>query len=142
MATSTTHASVDQLEQLRRHNVRIAIDDFGTGYSSLSYVSRLPVDIVKIDSSFIQTPHQPGAETPDWAFIRAILHLVDTLHLQTVAEGVETLEQAEALRGLGYPLALAQGYLFARPMSRELLGEVLSNSDRAPGGTPDGSESS
>src|SRR5262249_55265398 len=127
-------SSVDPLQRLRSHNVRIAIDDFGTGYSSLSYVSRLPVDIVKIDSSFIQTPHEPGAEIPDWAFVRAILNVVDTLHLQMVVEGIETLEQAEALRALRYPFALAQGYLFARPMPPELLGEaLLSDSDKAPG---------
>jgi diguanylate cyclase (GGDEF)-like protein len=130
MATYTAHGSIDQLERLRRNNVRIAIDDFGTGYSSLSYVSRLPVDVVKIDSSFIQTPQHSGAGTPDWAFIRAILNVVDTLHLQIVVEGIETVEQAEALRTLRYPFALAQGYLFARPMPPELLGETLSDSDK------------
>jgi EAL domain-containing protein (putative c-di-GMP-specific phosphodiesterase class I) len=59
MATSTTSQAMAQLDRLREHNVRIAIDDFGTGYSSLAYIARLPVDIVKIDSSFLQDPAQP-----------------------------------------------------------------------------------
>jgi len=118
MATSTTSQAMAQLDRLREHNVRIAIDDFGTGYSSLAYIARLPVDIVKIDSSFLQDPALAGpthadVDSPDWAFVRAIFELMDTLHLQTVAEGVETLQQAEALRRLRHPLA--QGYLFGRP---------------------------
>ena len=116
-----------QLDRLRTRKVRIAIDDFGTGYSSLAYVARLPVDIVKIDSSFLQGPAQAGVDSPDWAFTRAIFELVDTLHLQSVAEGVETLEQAAALRSLGHPLA--QGYLFGRAMPPQMLDQVLSTSD-------------
>jgi diguanylate cyclase (GGDEF)-like protein len=131
MATSTTSQAMAQLDRLRTHKVRIAIDDFGTGYSSLAYVARLPVDIVKIDSSFLQGPAHAGIDSPDWAFIRAIFELVDTLHLQTVAEGVETLEQAEELRRLRHPLA--QGYLFGRAMSPEMLDQTLSHSDGALG---------
>jgi EAL domain-containing protein (putative c-di-GMP-specific phosphodiesterase class I) len=129
MATSTGSQAMAQLDQLRAHNVRIAIDDFGTGYSSLAYVARLPVDIVKIDSSFLQGPAQAGVDSPDWAFTRAIFELVDTLHLQAVAEGVETLEQAAAMRRLGHPLA--QGYLFGRATASEILDEMLSTSDVA-----------
>jgi EAL domain-containing protein (putative c-di-GMP-specific phosphodiesterase class I) len=127
MATSTTSQAMAQLDRLRTRKVRIAIDDFGTGYSSLAYVARLPVDIVKIDSSFLQGPDHAGVDSPDWAFIRAIFELVDTLHLQSVAEGVETLEQAEALRRLGHPLA--QGFLFGRAMPSEILDQILSTSD-------------
>jgi diguanylate cyclase (GGDEF)-like protein len=129
MATSTANQAMAQLDRLRTHDIRIAIDDFGTGYSSLAYVARLPVDIVKIDSSFLRGLAQAGIDSPDWSFSRAIFELVETLNLQTVAEGVETLEQAEALRRLQHPLA--QGYLFGRPMPPEMLDQVLSHSDGA-----------
>jgi EAL domain-containing protein (putative c-di-GMP-specific phosphodiesterase class I) len=129
MATSTTSQAMAQLDRLRTGRVRIAIDDFGTGYSSLAYVARLPIDIVKIDSSFLQGTDHTGVDSPDWAFIRAIFDLVDTLHLQSVAEGVETLEQAEALRRLRHPLA--QGYLFGRAMPPQMIDQTLSHSDGA-----------
>jgi diguanylate cyclase (GGDEF)-like protein len=124
VATSTVSDAMNQFERLRSHGVRVAIDDFGTGYSSLAYVSHLPVDIVKIDSSFVQKPTGPGFEAQKWAFTRAILHMVEAMQLQAVAEGVETLEQAEALRRLRCPLA--QGYLFAKPMPRETFERALS----------------
>jgi diguanylate cyclase (GGDEF)-like protein len=127
MASSTANRAMAQLNRLRTHQIRIAIDDFGTGYSSLAYVARLPVDIVKIDSSFVQGLANGGVDSPDSAFLGAIFDLVETLNLPTVTEGVETLEQAEALRGLQHPLA--QGYLFGRPMRREMIDQVLSDSD-------------
>lgn len=86
------------MKRLRSHGVRVAIDDFGTGYSSLAYVSHLPVDIVKIDSSFVQYPTGPGFGAQKWTFTRAILQLVEAMRRPAVAEGVETPEQAEALR--------------------------------------------
>jgi diguanylate cyclase (GGDEF)-like protein len=102
-----------QLRRLRDRGVRVAIDDFGTGYSSLSYVAKLPVDIVKVDKSFTQEP--AGGDRAGWAFINAILRLVESLDLIAIVEGVETAEQAEALRRLRCPLV--QGYHFARPVS-------------------------
>jgi EAL domain-containing protein (putative c-di-GMP-specific phosphodiesterase class I) len=74
MATSTANPAMAQLDRLRTHHIRIAIDDFGAGYSSLSYLARLPVDIVKIDSSF--APGLTQGDSPDWAFSRAIFDLV------------------------------------------------------------------
>jgi diguanylate cyclase (GGDEF)-like protein len=127
MATSTANQAMAQLERLRTHQIRIAIDDFGTGYSSLANVARLPVDIVKIDSSFVQGLSQGDIESPDWAFLRGIFNLVEALNLPTVTEGVETLEQAEALRKLQHPIV--QGFLFGRPMKREMLNQILSDSD-------------
>jgi diguanylate cyclase len=127
VATSAASRPMDQLHRLRGHGVRVAIDDFGTGYSSLANVARLPVDIIKIDSAFVQNPELPetgGSE--GWAFTRAILSMVEALRLQAVAEGVETLEQAEALRRLRCPLA--QGFLFARPMPASVLSEALAES--------------
>jgi diguanylate cyclase len=104
-------SSIEQLQALRRTGVTIAIDDFGTGYSSLSYLQRLPVDIVKIDRSFVSEVAS-GARAA--AFVRAILQLCRTIELRTVAEGVETPEQAAALRRLHCDLA--QGYFFAHPL--------------------------
>ena len=126
MATSTADQTMAQLNRLRTHEIRIAIDDFGTGYSSLAYVARLPVDIVKIDSSFVQGLTHGDVDSPDWAFLRAIFDLVETLNLPTVTEGVETLEQADGLCRLHHPIA--QGFLFGRPMLPEMLNQVLSDS--------------
>jgi len=122
-----TAIAIDQLRDLRGRGIRVAVDDFGTGYSSLSYLSRLPVDIIKLDQSFA---HEPGADTrPDsWAFVRAILQLIDNLGLLTVAEGIETREQATILRELGCPLA--QGYVFARPVSARSITRMLQQNPR------------
>jgi diguanylate cyclase len=132
VATSAASHAMDQLHRLRGHGVRVAIDDFGTGYSSLANVARLPVDIIKIDSAFVQNPEPPDTGGSDgWAFTKAILNMVEALRLQAVAEGVETLEQAEALRRLRCPLA--QGFLFARPMPAPVLSQALADSQALAG---------
>ncbi|WP_436535497.1 putative bifunctional diguanylate cyclase/phosphodiesterase [Actinoplanes sp. HUAS TT8] len=102
------------LRTLREHGVRIALDDFGTGYSSLQYLTRLPVDILKIDRSFVAEldETQEGA-----AVTEAIIRLAQVLHLSIVAEGVETEQQARELRELG--CEIGQGYLYARPLTPE-----------------------
>ncbi|MEV4512078.1 bifunctional diguanylate cyclase/phosphodiesterase [Dactylosporangium sp. NPDC049525] len=99
------------LDGLRTHGIRVAIDDFGTGYSSLSYLTQLPVDILKIDRSFVPTDTAAAGE--DHAFTRAVLQLGTSRHLPAIAEGIETQEQAQLLHDLG--CRLAQGYHFARP---------------------------
>lgn len=99
------------LRELKHLGVRIAIDDFGTGYSSLSYLRDFPVDIVKIDRSFISRVTPGSHET---ALTAAIIHLADTLHLEAIAEGIETAEQLEALRAVG--CAKGQGFYFTEPM--------------------------
>jgi diguanylate cyclase (GGDEF)-like protein/PAS domain S-box-containing protein len=104
-------AAITILTALRRLGVRLALDDFGTGYSSLSYLQRLPVDILKIDRSFVV---DVARSIEDSALARGILTLAQTLGLETVAEGIETAEQLAALRELG--CQLGQGYLFARPL--------------------------
>ncbi|SEO61403.1 diguanylate cyclase (GGDEF) domain-containing protein [Trujillonella endophytica] len=101
---------VDQLQALRRLGVRIAIDDFGTGYSSLSYLRRLPADIIKIDRSFVQDLDSGGRST---TLVASIIELARSLHLEVVAEGVETPEQRAVLGELA--CSHAQGYLFGRP---------------------------
>jgi EAL domain-containing protein (putative c-di-GMP-specific phosphodiesterase class I) len=119
-ATVTT-----QLQLLRDRGVRIAIDDFGTGYSSLAYLRQLPVDILKMDGSFTSDHVQTG-EARDHAFVRAIVELANSLGLRTIAEAVETGEQATRLAALGCDLA--QGYHFARPGPPEATEAVLTAS--------------
>jgi diguanylate cyclase (GGDEF)-like protein len=99
-----------RLTRLRGLGVRIAIDDFGTGYSSLSYLRRLPVDMVKIDRSFVQDLAVGGTAT---TLVSSIIELARSLHLDVVAEGVETEQQATILRDLR--CSRAQGFLYARP---------------------------
>jgi len=113
-------AVVVRLEELRRLGVRIAIDDFGTGHSSLSYLRTLPVDVLKIDKSFIDGiasgPH-------DSALARAVIRLAATLRLDAVAEGVSDDRQLAQLRRLRCPYG--QGYLFSPPKPPETLAELL-----------------
>lgn len=103
--------SVAVLRELRELGVQIALDDFGIGYSSLSYLSRLPIDVIKIDRSFILPVGKVAAAE---AIPTAIIAMARSLGLRVVAEGVETLEQAEFLDRQG--ASELQGYLFARPM--------------------------
>ena len=102
---------VTRLHELRAMGVRIAIDDFGTGYSSLSYLQHLPIDVLKIDKSFVD---QLGLGADGSSMAKVIIHIARTLGLQVVAEGVERCEQYDALDRLGCDLA--QGFLLARPL--------------------------
>jgi EAL domain-containing protein (putative c-di-GMP-specific phosphodiesterase class I) len=118
-----TDATVARLEQLKELGVRLAVDDFGTGYSSLSYLQRFPIDILKIDRSFVAGI---DGEAEDSALARAIVRLAQTLQLDAVAEGVETEEQLERLRELG--CRFAQGYYVSMPQPAEALGDLLKTS--------------
>jgi len=104
-------AATTTLTTLRRVGVRIAIDDFGTGYSSLSYLSQLPVDILEVDKSFID---KVTTEEHARSATLAILDMSHTMRLQTVAEGVETAEQAQWLTEM--KCGRAQGFLWPRPV--------------------------
>ena len=112
--------AVPMLNSLKEMGVRIAIDDFGTGYSSLSYLHRFPVDILKIDRSFVSRLSGPNA---DESLVHSIVQLGQTLQLQTIAEGIEEHGQLLALRRLG--CELAQGFHFGRPGPPESVADLL-----------------
>jgi EAL domain-containing protein (putative c-di-GMP-specific phosphodiesterase class I) len=98
-------------EALKALEATVAMDDFGTGYSSLAYLQRLPIDVLKIDKSFVSGMMvDPDAV----AIVRAVLSLADALGMSTTAEGIETVELATTLAALG--CASGQGYYFARPL--------------------------
>jgi sensor c-di-GMP phosphodiesterase-like protein len=96
-----------RLERIRDLGVRVAIDDFGTGYSSLAYLRRLPVDVVKIDRAFVRDARTDRVAE---AIIRMVNSIAADLGVETIAEGIETVEDRRALRALG--ARLAQGFLF------------------------------
>ena len=100
-----------ELVKIKSMGISIAIDDFGSGYSSLNYLKRLPVDVLKIDRSFIQ---EIETDPSDSAIVSGIIGLAQNLEMKTVAEGVETEAQREMLRALGCDSF--QGYLVAKPL--------------------------
>jgi PAS domain S-box-containing protein len=113
-------ANIATLRALRAHGVRIALDDFGTGYSSLSYLTRMPINNLKVDRSFVS-----GMMTGDenLAIVRAVLAMAGSLGIRVTAEGVETLAQAQALRALSCDSL--QGYYFSRPVPAEAVPALL-----------------
>ena len=108
------------LNRLSRRGVRLAIDDFGSGYASLSHLKQLPVDVLKIDKSFVQNM---GTNDEDDAIVRSTIELAHSLGLGVVAEGVESEEILERLAALGCDLA--QGYCLSRPVPAADLSHVL-----------------
>jgi EAL domain-containing protein (putative c-di-GMP-specific phosphodiesterase class I) len=110
----------ETLLELRRLGVRLAIDDFGTGYSSLTRLQLFPVDVVKIDRSFVAGL---GTNPRDTAIVRGVIDLAHALDLVVVAEGIERAEQLEELRSLRCDLA--QGYLFAPPEPADVVDRRL-----------------
>jgi diguanylate cyclase (GGDEF)-like protein/PAS domain S-box-containing protein len=115
-----TEATIAKLQLLKDLGVRLAIDDFGTGYSSLSYLQRFPVDILKIDKSFVDKLGQ-GSEGN--AVAKAIIMMGDSLNLKTIAEGIEHPEQIGELKSLG--CGAGQGYHFAKPLNQEDMANFL-----------------
>ena len=116
-----TEAAIARLEELKALGVGLAIDDFGTGYSSLSYLRRFPVDQLKVDRSFVDGL---TTSTQDRAIVASVINLGHALGIHVVAEGVETIEQLEALGELGCDLA--QGFNWDQPASPEIIGAWLS----------------
>lgn len=115
-----SEAILSTLKKLKALGVRLAIDDFGTGYSSLGYLRRFPVDILKIDRSFVASLNHG---TDQVSLVRSILRLGRSMHLEMVAEGVEQPEQAQVLKSLG--ARLVQGFLLAAPMEAEAFDALL-----------------
>jgi diguanylate cyclase (GGDEF)-like protein/PAS domain S-box-containing protein len=113
-------ASVERLCALKELGVRLAIDNFGTGYSSLGHLRRIPIDVLKIDRSFVSDLHD---STEAVAIVHSLIDLGRTLDLDLVAEGVELEDQYEALRD--QDCDQAQGFLFARPLAPEVLAALL-----------------
>src|SRR5690606_29515737 len=103
--------TMETLSMLKQLGLRLALDDFGTGYSSLAYLQRLPIDILKIDKAFVQGL---GSNHSDLEIIRLMMALAQTLDLETVAEGVENMDQITELKKIGCDLG--QGYLFSPPL--------------------------
>jgi diguanylate cyclase (GGDEF)-like protein/PAS domain S-box-containing protein len=115
-----TAATLNRLFQLKSLGVRLAIDDFGTGYSSFAYLRRFPIDILKIDKSFVDgVATEPTAS----ALVDAMIRIGKTLRLETVAEGIEHIEQADRLRAL--QCDIGQGYLFSRPLPSDAITTFL-----------------
>ena len=104
-------SAADLINDLAHMGVEVALDDFGTGYSSLSYLKRFRLGCLKVDRSFVSGAH---SNIGDQSIVRAVIALGKTLDMKIVAEGVETLEQANFLRQVGCDDA--QGYFYARPV--------------------------
>ncbi len=112
------------LTALRKLRVKIDMDDFGTGYSSLACLQELPIDILKIDRSFIENMERNRNCA---AMVHAVANLSRSLGLAAVAEGIETAEQLAMLRTIGCPFG--QGYFFSRPMAADEVAEYLDRLD-------------
>jgi len=108
------------LQQLRRQGVRLALDDFGTGYSSLGHLRDFPVDILKLDKSFVSGI---GTGLADAAILRAVIGLGNTLGLLTIGEGIERAEQLAALNTMG--CHAGQGFYLSRPLTVDALDALL-----------------
>jgi diguanylate cyclase (GGDEF)-like protein/PAS domain S-box-containing protein len=113
-----------ELQELHEQGVHIAIDDFGTGFSSLGQLRRFPIDVIKVDRSFVQGIEH---DARDAAITANLVTLAHALGLVAIAEGIESRGQLASIRELGCDLA--QGFLFARPVPADELGQVLANGD-------------
>ena len=120
VAMQDSEQHVTKLHALRDLGVRVSVDDFGTGYSSLAYLRNLPIDYLKIDRTFVR---DMNVDRNDAAIVRAIISMAQSLHLGTVAEGIETREHASQLLALG--CSTGQGYFFAKPMAAHETNELL-----------------
>jgi diguanylate cyclase (GGDEF)-like protein/PAS domain S-box-containing protein len=118
-------AIITRMWELKQVGVSLAIDDFGTGYSSLSYLRDFPVDILKLDKSFVD---DLGGPIENGALAESIVMLANKLHLQTTAEGIETKEQLDVLRSFG--CQLGQGYYFSKPLTSSKVDSLLSENDQ------------
>lgn len=114
MVMENMESCIDQLKILRLRGHKISVDDFGTGYSSLSYLKKLPIDVLKIDQSFVLTMFE---DSEQHSIVKTIIELAHNLQLTVVAEGVETIDIHFALRDLG--CTLGQGYFYAKALQAD-----------------------
>ncbi len=117
-----TDYSISMLKQLRKMGIKVSIDDFGTGYSSLSYLKDFPLDILKIDQSFIRNLKENSA---DAAIVKAVITMCEGLNLSIVAEGIETEEQGEIVKRFG--CNFAQGFFYSKPLNKEHFEKLLTS---------------
>jgi EAL domain-containing protein (putative c-di-GMP-specific phosphodiesterase class I) len=113
-------ATISKLHQIRELGIHLCIDDFGTGYSSLNYLQRFPINVLKIDRSFIQQLGRPGEQSE---LVHTIISLANALNLQAVAEGTETIGQVQELRRLH--CEFGQGWLFSKALDAEAIGKLV-----------------
>ena len=116
-----------RLQLLKGLGVRIAIDDFGTGYSSLAYLRQFPIDVLKIDQSFVSGVANTEESA---AIVHTLVQLGKVLGLETVAEGIENEDQR--LRLMAEDVNVGQGFLFAHPLEADAVGELLNGSGATP----------
>jgi EAL domain-containing protein (putative c-di-GMP-specific phosphodiesterase class I) len=124
---TTDDEALTRLHELKALGLRLAVDDFGTGYSSLSYLQRLPIDILKIDKAFVDRVGERGDQE---RLLNGIIKLAHDVNLATVAEGIETPEQAETL--LRLRAGLGQGFLFARPLAAQEIDALITGPRPSP----------
>lgn len=117
-------ASAAVLAGLKELGIQLSVDDFGTGYSCLAYLRRFPMDVLKLDKSFVRQEQQQDQENRQAAFVEAFVTMAHTLGLEVVAEGVETEATAQFLRAAGCDEA--QGFLYSRPLPLPELERFLS----------------
>ncbi|WMS86346.1 EAL domain-containing protein [Pleionea litopenaei] len=122
LLTDDSIRAIKVLEDLRTKNIRIAIDDFGTGYSSLSYLVKFPVDVIKIDRSFVE---RIGQEKSAETLVKTIIAMAKKLDLKVIAEGIETEQQLQFLQQQG--CQYGQGYYLAKPMNKHDFEKLLMN---------------
>jgi len=120
MLMQDVEEAVSTLERLRARGINIAVDDFGTGYSSLSYLKRFPINRIKIDRSFI---NGVTSDSDDAEITRTIISMAHNLRREVIAEGVETKEQLDFLRGEG--CRQVQGYYFSKPLPADLFNDLM-----------------
>lgn len=113
---------ITRLSNLKKKGIKIALDDFGTGYASLNYLTKFPIDIIKLDKSFINAITKEGVDT---LLIKNVLRLAYELKFNVIAEGIETKEQMQYL--INYHCDLGQGYLLSKPLSEDKLLRLLEN---------------
>jgi EAL domain-containing protein (putative c-di-GMP-specific phosphodiesterase class I) len=124
VAMHNAEESIGVMRQLKSLGIGISLDDFGTGYSSLSYLKRFPIDLLKIDKSFVRDIPE---DANDLAIVSAIIAMAHALGLKVIAEGVETKAQGDFLRDCG--CQFAQGFYFGRPMPAADLEQLLAASE-------------